>query len=685
MKKMLFLLLVLSAGVTFGQSYSEDNILDSLQKELSKDNIEDTTYINLLLNIGEKTPIFRVSYWDSIATFAERIIRERPTTSKLYHLNFSLAKSLNNIGYIFKKQGDILNALTYYHRSLKISEEIGDMQGLANSFNNIGVIYNQQGDVPNALTFYQKSLTIKEELGDKRGIATSLNNIGMVYYNQEDIAKCLEYYLKSLAIREEIGNKKRIATALNNIGSVYDKQGDIPKALTYYQKSLTIKEELGDKQGMANSLSNIGTLQLEKGELFKAKKNVIRSMELAKEIGYPRQIMATSSTLKQIAIKEGNFKEALKMYELHIQMRDSINNEKTQKATIRQQTKYEFEKQKTIDDAKHDKLIAVSAEQERKQQIISYSVAGGLALVVLFSLFVMNRLRVTRRQKTTIEKQKEEVEQQRDKIKTVQHETLHQKQIIEEAHKEITDSINYAERIQRSFLASKDLLNENLDEYFVLFKPKDVVSGDFYWADKLSNGNFAIVNADSTGHGVPGAIMSILNISSIEGAIKEGELKPQEIFNKTRKSIIERLKNDGSEEGGHDGMDASILCFNAAKTKMTYTAAQNPIWVIRESNLIEIAPEKMAVGKHDKDQIPFVGGEFDLQKGDQVYTLTDGFQDQFGGPKGKKFMVKKMREYVLSISHFSMEEQHQKLSEVFANWRGDAEQVDDVCVIGVKI
>ena len=132
-------------------------------------------------------------------------------------------------------------------------------------------------------------------------------------------------------------------------------------------------------------------------------------------------------------------------------------------------------------------------------------------------------------------------------------------------------------------------------------------------------------------------------------------------------------------------MDASIVCFNADKSKMSYTAAQNPIWVIRNGELIAIKPEKMPVGKHDHDHVPFNGGEFDLQKGDQVYTLTDGFQDQFGGPKGKKFMIKKMREYVLSISHLSMQEQYQKLDEVFSNWKGDLEQVDDVCVIGVKI
>jgi ligand-binding sensor domain-containing protein/serine phosphatase RsbU (regulator of sigma subunit) len=278
-----------------------------------------------------------------------------------------------------------------------------------------------------------------------------------------------------------------------------------------------------------------------------------------------------------------------------------------------------------------------------------------------------------------------EIEKQKEVLELAHKETEKQKAQVEEAHKEITDSINYAERIQRSFLATDDLLSQNLNDYFVFFQPKDVVSGDFYWAGKLSNGDFAMVNADSTGHGVPGAIMSILNISSIEEAIKEGSTAPSQIFNKTRNFIIERLKKDGSPEGGKDGMDASIICFDFENNRFSYTAAQNPIWIIRGGELIEIKPEKMPIGKHDKDNIPFVGGEFEIQKGDQIYTLTDGFQDQFGGPKSKKFMVKNLREYVLSISHLPMQEQHQKFKEAFANWKGDVEQVDDVCVIGVKI
>jgi len=312
-------------------------------------------------------------------------------------------------------------------------------------------------------------------------------------------------------------------------------------------------------------------------------------------------------------------------------------------------------------------------------------------IAFIFSVYMVIRLSIRRvKQKNIhlegiVKKRTKEVVIQKQDAEKQRDIAERQKELVEAAHREITDSINYAERIQRSFLATDDILDSHLKEYFVFFQPKEVVSGDFYWADKLSNGNFAMVNADSTGHGVPGAIMSILNISSIEKAVRLNFLEPHEIFNSTRKTIIERLKKDGSLEGGKDGMDASIICFDFENNKFTYTAAQNPIWIVRDSALTEIKPEKMPVGKHDKDKIPFVGGVFEMKKGDVIYTLTDGFQDQFGGPKGKKFMVKKMREYILSISHLPMKEQHAKISEVFSNWKGDTEQVDDVCVIGVRI
>ena len=302
-------------------------------------------------------------------------------------------------------------------------------------------------------------------------------------------------------------------------------------------------------------------------------------------------------------------------------------------------------------------------------------------LLYILLIILSIRLVIKMQTRRLINRQKElekEVENATNKIRK-------QKEKIEQSHKEITDSINYAERIQRSFLATEELLNENLHDYFIFFQPKDVVSGDFYWAKKLTNGNFAIVNADSTGHGVPGAIMSILNISSLEKSIDKNLVLPSDIFNNTRQLIIERLKKDGSIDGGSDGMDASMLSFDFKHNLMTYCAAKNPIWIIRENELIEIKGEKMPIGKYSNDHIPFVGGQFKLEKGDIIYTITDGLQDQFGGPRGKKFMVKKLKDHLISISHLPLKMQYKEIQQTFNSWKGTNEQVDDICIIGILI
>ncbi|MES2397731.1 MAG: tetratricopeptide repeat protein [Bacteroidota bacterium] len=631
----LLLTFLLFTITSLGQDFAKKSVIDSLKNELKKTNLHDTAYVDLLSEIGEKTPIFRISYWDTIANLSIKKLSTHSQNSVILALRKTLALALNNIGYI----------------------------------------YRDQGDSPLALEYYQKSLKIQEEMGDKKGTAITLNNIGYIYDNQGDILIALEYYKKSLKIVEEMGYAQGIANSFKNIGGIYEKQGDITLALDYNHKSLKIREQIGDKKGVANSLGNLGDLYLKQGATTKAKQIEVRALQLARELGFPDQIQSIAASLTKVYTKEGDYKLALEMRNLEVQMRDSILSEKNMKATVQQQAKFEYEKQQTIKDAEHQKEIALQHKEKEKQQLLTYVSVAGLLLVLAFLAFVFNRLQITGKQKNIIEQKEQE--------------TQHQKEIIEEKHKEITDSINYAERIQRSFLATKELLDENLKEYFVFFKPKDVVSGDFYWAGKLYNGNFAFCCADSTGHGVPGAIMSILNISSLEKSI-EKETEPHHILYKTREIIIKRLKKDGSPEGGKDGMDCTLLSLNPEKTQLTYAAANNPVFIIRknengQAELIEQKPDKMPVGKHDKGREPFTLNTYNLQKGDVIYTLTDGMPDQFGGDKGKKYMIKNLKQFFLNIANFPMEEQQAKVAQEFDRWKGELEQVDDVCVVGVRV
>ena len=284
-------------------------------------------------------------------------------------------------------------------------------------------------------------------------------------------------------------------------------------------------------------------------------------------------------------------------------------------------------------------------------------------------------------------------------------EVVEQKELIEEKQKEIVDSINYAKRIQNAMLASDQLFKKNLKNYFLLFEPKDIVSGDFYWAAPMADGKFVLVTADSTGHGVPGAMMCMLNISCLNEAVNERKYtSPAAILNHARQRIISSLAEDGSEEGGKDGMDCSVLVFDFKHNKLTFAAANNPVWIVRpyttdkgpqpdiirdstygDVELIEMKPDRMPVGKHAKDTIPFSEKTIDLLPGDMVYALTDGYPDQFGGPKQKKYTYRKLKEMLVKISTQSTKEQQEHLHHSFSTWKGTLEQVDDVLIIGVKI
>lgn len=324
-----------------------------------------------------------------------------------------MADVYNNIGVIYDQQGDIPLATECYHKGLKLQEEIGNREGMATLYNNIGNIHDRQGDFPLALEYYNKGLKLRKEIGNKSEIANSYNNIGFVYHNRDldkDFSLALDYYYKSLELNEEIGNIESLAGCYTNIGAVHFEQKDIPSALEYYQKGLEIQIEIGDKIGMASSYINIGNSYRILGDLNAAKKNGLKGIELAQLLGFPEEIKSAAQFLSKVYEKQDKGMLALEMHKLFIAMRDSINNETAQRAVAQQQAKYEYEKQKAIDDAEHDKQIAIEQEEKEQQKIISFSAAGGFILVLLFLIFVHNRYRAIKKQKIIIEKEKDRSE-----------------------------------------------------------------------------------------------------------------------------------------------------------------------------------------------------------------------------------------------------------------------------------
>ncbi|MBI5542076.1 MAG: tetratricopeptide repeat protein [Bacteroidia bacterium] len=627
--------------------------------------------------------------------------------------------SLNTIGIIYDRQGDYTKAIEYYNKSLKILDEIGDKSAIAGAHINIGNIYSDQDDILKALEYYNKALKIYDEIGDKSGVSLALNNIGIVYSDEAVKAiinkntiksdsllkKSLDYNIRSLAIREEIGDKSGISASLVSIGVIYDKEGDYLKALEYFNRSLKINEELGEKSGIAASLNNLGKIYIKRNDITKALTYAKREYNLAKETGYVQDIRDAAKLLEEIYFKQGNYKLSRQYFGEYISMRDSISKDENQKLVQMKYFQYQYEKQAATDSIANSKVLEIKnielsrqVAESKKQKIIILFVVSGLILLVIIAFIILRSLRITRKQKSIIEEQKqmvdeknfmlnqqnEEISTQRDEIEAQRDLVITQKEEIEFIHNEVSQSIDYATRLQAAVLPGLDLIKDTISDHFVIYRPKHKVSGDFYWWAEIED-HLIITVADCTGHGVPGAFMSMLGISFLrEIVVKEYMTNPAIVLKRLRKEIIHALKQKGTSGEQKDGMDIALITINKENLEMQFAGANNPLYILRNNELIEIKGDKMPISIHINME-PFKNNDFKLEKGDCVYLFTDGFADQFGGPKSRKFMYKQFKEILLANNNLPMSEQKVIIETAFEEWRGNGEQIDDVTILGIRI
>lgn len=418
--------------------------------------------------------------------------------------------------------------------------------------------------------------------------------------------------------------------------------------------------------------------ELEKEKSITEQQNILIERQLKEINEQKRLIRENSETLLQlrdaIAEREREIEEKTKVLEqqeaeISLQKRtmvEQVNEVLRQRGILEEQEKMIGEKEKIITSREaeiraQDEKIVLQAEAIQKQKIIIFSAI--VALLLLFGLvyFVWKNYRNKKKANLLLQAQRDQIAYQK---------------------KHITDSIEYAKKIQAAILPSMELFTDELD-HFVLFKPRDIVSGDFYWVEKIDE-KFLVIAADCTGHGVPGAFMSMLGISFLnEIVLSKHMLQPDQILNTLRDKIIVALKQE-RESKIKDGMDMTVCLLDIPGRKLLFSGAHNPLYHLREGELTEIKGDKMPVSYHDVMD-SFTLHEVVLKPGDTFYTSSDGYVDQFGGPLQKKFLAKNFRNLLVSIQDLSMVEQGAKLDQEFEAYRGELEQVDDVVVIGIKV
>lgn len=598
----------------------------------------------------------------------------------------------NYLANIKEQTGHYPSALKLYFKALEFAEKIKSKEDMAVCFNNIAIVYSDLKDFKKELTYNFKALNLRKEIGDLQEIGYSYNNIGVCYVSMSNYNMANLYYKMALEIKIKTNDSAGIASCWHNLAICEKNKGNLLKAEEYYLKALEFQEQANDLEDIILSNINLGILY---GVQKKYDKSLIRlnkAMMLLDSVDILEYKGDVHYALYEVYEHKKNSAKALYHFTKYSQIKDSLTNADKLKEFTRIEMQNAFDREIELRNAEQDKKDAQQKLEKQRQTVFLYS-AIGISIIISFFLLLMYRgYKHKQEANRIISQQKVEVEKQ--------------KHIIEEKQREVLDSINYAKRIQYTLLAHEDFLKENLPGHFTYFNPKDIVSGDFYWAASIGSANsrkFYLAVCDSTGHGVPGAFMSLLNIGFLSEAINEKHIeKPNEIFDYVRM----KLTNTISKEGQKDGFDGILVCFetytsfngeNASnkQMKITYAAANNAPVLIRKQSvtesvempiveLIEAPANRMPVGIGERKE-NFTLHTIEANKGDLLYLYTDGFADQFGGPNGKKFKYKQLNQLLLAIHTKPLNEQNTLLKNEFDNWKGDLEQVDDVCVIGIRI
>lgn len=642
------------------------NVVDSLRQKLSAKNISDTAQVNIYNNIAL---FYEEQADDSCLFYAKTALN---LSQKINYIN-GCGKAYNTIGSYYNGKGEYQKALANFIDGYKIYEKNKNRKAMSNLMNSIGNTYLGIDNQKKALEAYTQSYEVASQDSNTYMMGISSIGLGNIYLLKKDATQALYFFMRAKNVFEKPPVALYpLSVSYTLIGDAFIELNKYEEAFVNFNKAVEQFKTLNNTYGIAATYQVIGEAYKKRKDLNKALDYFLKSFPIFEERKAYDDLKNLSLNISEVYKQQRNFEKALEYSDKYISYKDSVLSIEKNRQLLEVETKYETEK-KEQQNLILKKQNDLSSERIERQKIISYFIIGSLIISLLFGVFMYRVYFQKKKAHQLISKQKEQVEQKQSEIEF-------QKHVIELKQKEIVDSINYAKRIQYALLANDKLLSENLTSHFIFFKPKDIVSGDFYWATEHED-NFYIAVCDSTGHGVPGAFMSLLSIGFLSEAIKEKAIQqPNHIFDYVRRRLIESVNNEDQK----DGFDGVIMRINKTSKKITYAAANNHPIIISNGTLIHLNYDKMPVGKGEK-LLPFSEYEILPDANATIYIYTDGYADQFGGEKGKKFKYKQLNNLLLTNSIKDMNAQSEQLIKDFDEWRGDLEQVDDVCVIGINI
>ncbi len=581
-------------------------------------------------------------------------------------------------------------ALKYAFMAANLYRKNKDKPGLAKTYTSMGVIYWYQGLYRQAIDYFQKNIVLSAELNDKEGLAASYGNLAIIFDEEAKLDSSLFYYNKALKIYLSSDSRAQLASCYDNMSLIYLQKNDFSNAIDIHKKGFDIRKQIGDTVGIMASLENLGTIFLKQNKPDKAIEVSKEVIQIAGRRGAKEDLKYALINLKEAYAMKKDFGAAFEYQQKLMWLKDSLRNKEISDQVAELEARFSNEeKTKELNEIKFEQRLKEKENENsnrKKNYVIICLIIGGAAFI-LIAFLLYKRFKEKQKVAEELEKKNEAINKQKKIIDRAYRE-------LENINTDITDSIRYAKRIQEVIFPPEKLIAELLPQSFVLFKPKDIVSGDFYWMEKVGNYvYFAVV--DCTGHGVPGAFMSIVGHNLLNKAIHEHKCETtSQILNQVNKGLYDILHQTKNDFGVRDGMEITLCRWDKEKNELMFSGANHIMYGISNNELVVHKGDKHPIDAfYDTELKQFSQTIIKVNKGDTFYLTSDGYSDQFGGPtasfskgygSGKKFKSKQLQETFLAIHAKSMSEQKKELNRIFNDWRGELEQVDDILIFGVQ-
>ena len=631
----------------------------SLRKEILDTSRISATYIRLS------------DYYGSISDYKNKLVTLKDAINFFDSTNYllGLSRIQYELSLFYTNLDDLDNAVNSLNAALETEKKIGDSARITRGLCLIGMFYLRNDFLDTARHYFNHCVERSSKLNDYSNLVQSKFHLGQILYHEGKINEAIIHQEKVNEIAVQLKEMEWYLKSAIELGKYYRKQKKYNKAKKYYDEIIFLAEKYKHEVSISNTKKELAAMYLEQGKIPDAKNLIDEATPYIIEKGSPDQKMEALLIAYKVDSASQNYQTALSNYQKYsvmlIAAKDKVFLLQEAKNNYKKEISSEKEKSRSKQLIK-DAEIAKQSSQLKSRKKTTTILTVGLSILGALMLFLIYMFKKKAEAQRLIEKQKKQVDAAFDEL--------------EEKNTEILDSINYAKRIQSAILPPKKMIKGCFENSFILYKPKDIVAGDFYWLEQKDK-KVLFAAADCTGHGVPGAMVSVVCNNALNRSVREYALsEPGQILDKTREIVIKEFEK--SEDEVKDGMDIALCSLEG--NKLQYAGAHNPLWIIRNGKVLETKANKQPIGKFDK-QLPYTTHTFELKKGDSIYIFSDGYVDQFGGEKGKKFKSKTFKSLLLSIQEKTMEEQKVSIDNAFETWKGSIDQIDDVCVIGIKV